>query len=126
MLRFKPWDEAVSASKRPELEEIQRIVARDRLRLQEHLSRVVELPEDPPAFRDVLHLTRSDEGLAGSVEIRDLLHYLADRVWHYVEAYGVDETGNVIHPRVLPDSAWHCTRQGAWSCHFGEWHVPGQ
>ena len=93
LLCLKPWDEAASASTRPEVEEILRIVERDHLRLQTHISRAPELPEGPPDSRDVLHLTRSDSGLGGSVEIRDLLHYLADRVLHCVEAYVVNEKG---------------------------------
>ena len=58
-----------------------------------HIERAPELPEGPPDSRAVLHLTRSSYGLDGSVEIRDLLHYLADRVLHSSVSYGVNTRG---------------------------------
>ena len=93
LLRLKSWHEARSASQRPEVEDILRIVERDHGRLQTHRERAPELPEGPPDSREVLHLTRSSYGLDGSVEIRDLLHDLAARVLHSSESYGVDERG---------------------------------
>ena len=55
------------------------------------MSRIPELPDGPPDSRDVLDRSRSDSGLDGSVEIRDLLHYMADQVLHCVEAFGANE-----------------------------------
>ena len=75
-LRLKQWDDAMSSSKRPEVDEILRVVERGRLRLQKHRSRVLDLPEGPPSSREVLQLKRSDSGLDGSLEIRDLLFSL--------------------------------------------------
>ena len=64
---------------------------------------------------NILNMMRCDAGLGESLELRDLLAYLTDRVLHFPRCHFDNKNGRpVVPPMVTGEHAWHCTRQGGW------------
>ena len=94
-----------------------RLYSRDRDRLREGRERAAALSKND----GLLRVECADEGLgAGSLEIQDLLAYLADTVRFFAGASKrLDPApgrlkGKLVPPYVTPPERWHITKQGSW------------
>ena len=94
-----------------------RLYSRDRDRLREGRERAAALSKND----GLLRVECADEGLgAGSLEIQDLLAYLADTVRFFASASKrLDPApgrlkGKLVPPYVTPPERWHITKQGSW------------
>ena len=94
-----------------------RLYNRDRDRLREGRERAAALSKND----GLLRVECADEGLgAGSLEIQDLLAYLADTVRFFASASKrLDPApgrlkGKLVPPYVTPPERWHITKQGSW------------
>ena len=94
-----------------------RLYSRDRDRLREGRERAAALSKND----GLLRVECADEGLgAGSLEIQDLLAYLADTVRFFASASKrLDPApgrlkGKLVPPYVTPRERWHITKQGSW------------
>ena len=90
---------------------------RDRDRLREGQDRAAQLT----ANNGTLIVDRTDEGLGeGSLELKDLLSYLADTVRFFAGAskrldpLPSKARGKLMPPYVTEEDRWHVTKQGAW------------
>jgi len=98
--------------KRPLREEVMRLHQRDTNRYASAMERASTL-----GINDgTLTMLRPTSGLGnpGSLELYDLLEYLADALYHCPLCYSCDDRGKLITPRITRPSSWHCTRQGDW------------
>ena len=94
-----------------------RLYSRDRDRLREGRERAAALSKND----GLLRVECADEGLgAGSLEMQDLLAYLADTVRFFAGASKrLDPArgrlkGKLVPPYVTPPERWHITKQGSW------------
>ena len=61
------------------------------------------------------HMHRPSSGLgATSLELHDILAYLSDRIFSFPPAYGRNEQGKLLSPRVTSPDHFHSSRQGDW------------
>ena len=95
---------------------------RDTLRMDDAVERARTLPP----HSDLITVVRMDEGFGdgnNGAELRDLLEYLAEWVWHFGPAHkrlvcvkpdGSEVLGRLLPPAVTSPGRWHITRQGDW------------
>ena len=56
-------------------------------------------------------MTTPAYGLEGSLELQDLLEYLADQLTFFQLGYLHDDDGNLIVPKITNKTGWHCSQQ---------------
>ena len=56
-------------------------------------------------------MTTPHSGLGGSLELQDLLEYLADQLTYLHLGYLHDDGGNLIVPKITNKTGWHCSQQ---------------
>ena len=96
--------------------------ARGNMRVDEAVRRASAVPP----FSGLITVNRMHEGFGDGndgAELRDLLEYLAERVWHFGPAHrrlvsvqpdGSQVLGRLLPPAVTSPARWHITRQGDW------------
>ena len=94
-------------------EYVLRMHIRDQARLAQAAERAMRLwPHE-----GVLDMYKCGAGLGDlSIELQDLLEYLADTIQYYSPAYGCSPAGKLVPPFLTHETRWHCTRQGDWQC----------
>ena len=99
---------AVEEDRQAQVAEAIRMSKRDARRVNEAYDRSVSLQRCKESFP----LSLEAEGFEGSDEIRDLLAYLCDHIWHDKATHGdrVD-TGEYFMPLVHHESSWHVSPQ---------------
>ena len=80
---------------------------RDRNRKRQAIQRASELQQN----KGTLYMDRTGGGLANSMELRDLLEYLADYLTYCPVAYIHDDNGKLVCPKITYEGNWHCSQQ---------------
>ena len=95
----------------PLLECLSRLWHRDSCKLAIAAARAQNLSLHSGEF----HMHRPSSGLgATSLELHDILAYLADRILSFPPAYGRNQQGKLVRPQVTSPDHWHSSRQGDW------------
>ena len=96
---------------------VDRLYHRDRDRLREGQERATQLSANDGTLR----VDSTDEGLGeGTLELKDLLSYLADTVRFFASAskrldpLPGKAKGKLMPPYVTAEDRWHITKQGSW------------
>ena len=96
-------------------EPLESIVRRIRERDSFRYYRAIERADHVQTHTGELFMDTPHSGLGDSPELRDLLEYLADIVYHWRTCHFVKpENGKTLPPCVTSIDRWHCSRQGDW------------
>ena len=61
-----------------------------------------------------LCLAQAADGLGASLEIVDLLNYIANDILHFASAYTRHAREKLVHPCLTQACHWHMSWQGGW------------
>ena len=92
---------------------VRRTWVRDGEELRRAQARVWGFSTDAATTGELL-LARASDGLGESHDIRDLLCYLKNAMWHWASCFKRTSTGQLVPPNLTSDSHWHMSWQDGW------------
>ena len=92
------------------VELVRRTWVRDGEELRSAEARVPRLSTDV-ATTGELRLASASDGLVDSHDIRDLLYYQKNAMWHWASCFKRTSIGQLVRPNLTSDSHWHMSWQ---------------
>ena len=106
-LLLQPIHEHNGPDQIPFPERVQIIHHREHVRLRQASLRAEAVHSNKGSLR----MTTPAYGLEGSLELQDLLEYLADQLTYSHLGYLRDESGRRVVPTIVKETGWHCSQQ---------------